>query len=99
MSAASGLLDHPRPVYLREVDLLPHLDGWLTGLFYPPPSTRSSPPARTPAAPPRRSQGSSGRWPTATARLPRYRAALDAEAMISAVSVQLTARQESIYDN
>jgi hypothetical protein len=28
------LLDHPGTVYLREVDLLPHLDGWLTGLFH-----------------------------------------------------------------
>jgi hypothetical protein len=24
------LLGHPRTVYLREADLLPHLDGWLT---------------------------------------------------------------------
>ena len=31
---ASRLLDHPGTVYLREVDLLPHLDGWLTGLFH-----------------------------------------------------------------
>jgi hypothetical protein len=31
----SSLLDHPRTVYLREADLLPHLDGWLTGLFDP----------------------------------------------------------------
>ena len=36
--AASGLLDHPRPVYLRQADLLPHLDGWLTGLFDSPTS-------------------------------------------------------------
>jgi hypothetical protein len=39
------LLDHPRTVYLRQADLLPHLDGWLTGLFDSPtsmpPSTRS----------------------------------------------------------
>jgi hypothetical protein len=30
---------HARPsrtVYLREADLLPHLDGWLTGLFETP---------------------------------------------------------------
>jgi hypothetical protein len=27
------LLDHPGTVYLRQADLLPHLDGWLTGLF------------------------------------------------------------------
>ncbi len=34
--AATGLdLDHPRTVYLREADLLPHLDGWLAGLFDP----------------------------------------------------------------
>ena len=32
---ASSLLDHPRTVHLREVDLLPHPDGWLTGLFDP----------------------------------------------------------------
>jgi hypothetical protein len=31
--AASTLLDHPRTDYLREADLLPHLDGWLSGLF------------------------------------------------------------------
>jgi hypothetical protein len=29
------LLDHPGTVDLREVDLLPHLDGWRTGLFDP----------------------------------------------------------------
>jgi hypothetical protein len=29
------LLDHPRTVYLREADLLSHLDGWLTVLFDP----------------------------------------------------------------
>jgi hypothetical protein len=28
------MLDHPGTVYPREVDLLPHLDGWLTGLFH-----------------------------------------------------------------
>jgi hypothetical protein len=28
------LLDHPGTVYLRGADLLPHLDGWLTGLFH-----------------------------------------------------------------
>ena len=33
--AASTLLDHPRTVYLREADLLPHPDGWLSGLFDP----------------------------------------------------------------
>ena len=33
--AASSLLDHPRTVSLREADLLPHPDGWLTGLFDP----------------------------------------------------------------
>jgi hypothetical protein len=32
---ASRLLDHPGTVYLREVDLLPHLDGWRTGRFHP----------------------------------------------------------------
>src|SRR6266542_3632462 len=32
--AATGLA-HPRTVYLREHDLLPHLDGWLAGLFDP----------------------------------------------------------------
>ncbi len=32
--AATGL-DHPRTIYLREADLLPHLDGWLAGLFDP----------------------------------------------------------------
>jgi hypothetical protein len=29
------LLAHPGTVYLREADLLPHLDGWRTGLFDP----------------------------------------------------------------
>jgi hypothetical protein len=29
------LLDHPRTVYLREADLVPHPDGWLSGLFDP----------------------------------------------------------------
>jgi hypothetical protein len=29
------LLDHPRTIYLREADLLPHRDGWLSGLFDP----------------------------------------------------------------
>ena len=33
--AASRLLDHPGTVYLREADLLPHQEGWLTGLFHP----------------------------------------------------------------
>ena len=28
------MVDHPGTVYLREVDLLPHLDGWFTGLFH-----------------------------------------------------------------
>ncbi len=32
--AATGL-DHPRTVYLREADLLPHLDQWLARLFDP----------------------------------------------------------------
>jgi hypothetical protein len=103
--AAASRLDHPGTVYLREVDLLPHLDGWRIGLFHPAvldatldaliaASQDASGTAEACAR-------SSGRWPTATAtaRLPRYRAALDAEAMISAVSVQLTARQESIYNN
>jgi hypothetical protein len=31
----STLLDHPRTIYLREADLLPHRDGWLSGLFDP----------------------------------------------------------------
>jgi len=31
--AASTLLDHPGILYLREADLLPHPDGWLSGLF------------------------------------------------------------------
>ena len=35
LPAASTSLDHPRTVYLRQADLLPHLDGWLTGLFDP----------------------------------------------------------------
>jgi hypothetical protein len=35
VAAASTLLDHPRTVYLREADLLPHLDGWRIGLFDP----------------------------------------------------------------
>jgi hypothetical protein len=29
------LLDHPAHRLLREADLLPDLDGWLTGLFDP----------------------------------------------------------------
>ena len=33
--AASTLLDHPRTLYLREADLLPHPDGWLSWLFDP----------------------------------------------------------------
>jgi hypothetical protein len=33
--AASTLLDHPRILYLREADLLPHPDGGLSGLFDP----------------------------------------------------------------
>jgi hypothetical protein len=33
--AAASRLDHPGTVYLREVDLLPHLDGWRIGLFHP----------------------------------------------------------------
>ena len=33
--AASTLLDHPRILYLREAGLLPHPDGWLSGLFDP----------------------------------------------------------------
>jgi site-specific DNA recombinase len=28
-------LHHPRTVYLREAELLPHLDGWITALFDP----------------------------------------------------------------
>ena len=36
--AASTLLDHPGILYLREADLLPHPDGWLSGLFDPPTS-------------------------------------------------------------
>ena len=101
--AASRLLDHPRTVYLREADLPPHLDGWLTVLF------DAANLDATLGALIAASQDASGaaealarssrRWPTATARLPRYRAVLDAEAMIRAVSVQLTARQESICDN
>ncbi len=72
--AAAKHLDHPRTVYLREADLLPHLDGWIAHLFDPPtsmpPSTRSSPPARMPAAPPRRCARSNRRWPTASASSP-----------------------------
>jgi hypothetical protein len=33
--AASTLLDHPRTVDLRQADLLPRPDGWLTGPFDP----------------------------------------------------------------
>jgi hypothetical protein len=69
------LLAHPRTVYLREADLLPHLNRWRTGLFDSPPSmppsTRSSPPARTPAA--RTAEAcarSSGRWPKVSASSP-----------------------------
>ena len=72
--AASGLLDHPRPVYLREVDLLPHLDGWLTGLFHPATLAvtldaliaASQDASGTAEACAR----SSGRWPTASASSP-----------------------------
>jgi hypothetical protein len=95
------LLDHPRTVYLLEADLLPHLDGWRTGLFDPAnldatldALIAASQPGRQ--RPPRRCVRSSGRWLTAGASWPRYRAALDAGAMISAVSVQLTGRQESV---
>jgi hypothetical protein len=28
-------LDHPRNVYLREAEILPHLDGWLAMVFHP----------------------------------------------------------------
>jgi hypothetical protein len=51
-----------------------------------PPSTRSSPPARTPAAPPRRCARSSGRWPTASASSPRYRAAPGGGARMARIS-------------
>ena len=72
--AASTLLDHPGTVYLREVDLLPHLDGWLTGLFHPATLdvtldaliAASQDASGTAEACAR----SSGRWPTASASSP-----------------------------
>lgn len=33
--ASSAKLDHPKVVYLREVDLLPHVDAWLSQIFAP----------------------------------------------------------------
>lgn len=33
--ATAGSIDHPKNVYLREVDLLPQIDEWLTQLFAP----------------------------------------------------------------
>ena len=71
---ASRLLDHPGTVYLREVDLLPHLDGWLTGLFHPATLdvtldaliAASQDASGTAEACAR----SSGRWPTASASSP-----------------------------
>jgi hypothetical protein len=72
--AASRLVDHPGTVYLREVDLLPHLDGWLTGLFHPATLdvtldaliAASQDASGTAEACAR----SSGRWPTASASSP-----------------------------
>ena len=71
---ASRLVDHPGTVYLREVDLLPHLDGWLTGLFHPATLdvtldaliAASQDASGTAEACAR----SSGRWPTASASSP-----------------------------
>jgi hypothetical protein len=71
---ASRLLDHPGTVYLREVDLLPHLDGWLTGLFHSATLdvtldaliAASQDASGTAEACAR----SSGRWPTASASSP-----------------------------
>jgi hypothetical protein len=68
------LLDHPGTVYLREVDLLPHLDGWLTGLFHSATLdvtldaliAASQDASGTAEACAR----SSGRWPTASASSP-----------------------------
>ena len=68
------MLDHPGTVYLREVDLLPHLDGWLTGLFHPATLdvtldaliAASQDASGTAEACAR----SSGRWPTASASSP-----------------------------
>jgi hypothetical protein len=81
---ASRLLDHLGTGYLREVDLLPYLDGWRTGVFHPAnldatldaliaASQDASGTAEACAR-------SSGRWPTASASA-RYRAALDAGAI------------------
>jgi hypothetical protein len=97
--AARRLLDHPRTVHLREADLLPHLDGWLTGCSTPP--TSSHPRRAHRRQPGRQRRRRALRKVERTLadfqrNLARYRAALDAEAMISARSVQLMARQESV---
>jgi site-specific DNA recombinase len=93
------LLGHPRTVYLREADLLPHLDGWLTGLFDPPTSSHPRRAHRRQLGRQRRRRALRKVERTLAdcqRNLARYRAALDAEAMISARSVQLMARQESV---
>jgi hypothetical protein len=84
------MLDHPRTGYLREADLLPYLDGWLTGPFdtanLEPPLDALIAASQDASGAAERCARSSGRWPTASASSPRYRAALDTEAMISAAS-------------
>ncbi len=83
--ALAAHVHHPRNVYLREDQLLPHLDAWLTGLFAPHRldhirTLAAAQPAPGPAVP-------SAALPDAQAvirecdtRLAQYRAALDAGA-------------------
>jgi hypothetical protein len=94
------LLDHPGTVYLREAATCS--PTWTAGS--PACSTRQ--PRATLDALIAASQDASGAAEALRKvertladchrKVARYRAALDARAMISAVSVQLTARQESI---
>jgi site-specific DNA recombinase len=52
--ACTNHLGHPRTVYLREADILPALDGWLSQVFSPARRTPStpSPKPRQPGSPP-----------------------------------------------
>jgi hypothetical protein len=68
--AASTLLDHPGILYLREADLLPHLDGWLTGLFHPATLDALIAASQDASGTAEACARSSGRWPTASASSP-----------------------------
>ena len=90
--ALASHVRHPGNVYLREADVLPAIDRWLTVIFAPHRLTQTiremqaaqAPPRR--AAAPARAQDTQATLADCDARLARYQAALDAGADPQAIA-------------